>query len=90
MQHGAEGVEINIEGTLYPWHGTTRMADRISEELDLLRNNYPSLEYRADGQWVRLPRVEVPPSIWDSSRSRCASKFRRSHPTASTFGQDCH
>ena len=31
------------------------MRDRISQELALLRQHYPNLEYHEDGQWVRLP-----------------------------------
>ena len=38
------------------------MADRVKEELDLLRSVYPDLEYKqVDGvHWVRLQAIEIP------------------------------
>jgi hypothetical protein len=40
---------------------------RVEEELDLLRRNFPQLEYLADGQWVRIPEFGIPDSIWDQN-----------------------
>lgn len=33
---------------------------RIEQELELLRQFYPDLEYRGEGHWVLLPRYGVP------------------------------
>lgn len=38
---------------------------RLSDELDLLRNWFgPDLEFRQDGQWVRLPSYQLPAGLW--------------------------
>ena len=38
---------------------------RVDEELELLRRNFPELEYLANGNWVRLPRCVLPDALWD-------------------------
>ena len=38
---------------------------RVEQELELLRRNFPQLEYLAAGQWVRIPQYGLPDSIWD-------------------------
>ena len=38
---------------------------RIQQELELLRRNFPNLDYLAEGHWVRLPRYGFPRGIWD-------------------------
>lgn len=40
------------------------MNERLDEELALLRSAFPSLEHRADGQWVRIPAYPLPLGIW--------------------------
>ena len=40
---------------------------RLDEELELLRADYPDLEFLVDGLWVRLPRYEVPAELWRPS-----------------------
>lgn len=38
---------------------------RLDDELELLRNWFGSdLEFRAEGQWVRLPSYRLPPDLW--------------------------
>jgi len=38
---------------------------RLDEELDLLRNWFGTdLEFRPDGQWVRLTSYQLPPDLW--------------------------
>jgi hypothetical protein len=36
------------------------MQPRIEQELALLRQRYPDLDYRADGQWIRIPGYPLP------------------------------
>lgn len=40
------------------------MSARLAEELALLRTVYPDLEYRADGDWVRIPAYPLDESVW--------------------------
>lgn len=42
-------------------------AERLEEELELLRSAYPDLEYRAveGAHWVRIPSYPVPGGWWD-------------------------
>lgn len=37
---------------------------RVDEELALLRVRFPDLEYRPEGQWIRLPEYKVPAEVW--------------------------
>lgn len=38
---------------------------RIRAELDLLRSNFPALDYLADGHWVRLRDHAIPGEEWE-------------------------
>jgi len=41
-----------------------KVADRIEEELALLRSAYPDLEWRPDAFSIRIPKYPVPPGLW--------------------------
>jgi hypothetical protein len=57
------------------------MKDRVEEELALLRQFFPDLEYREEGHWVRLPRFQVPPEgHWKSSEVDVAFQFLPGYP----------
>ena len=40
------------------------MRERIERELEVLRQHFPNLGYREDGQWVRIPAYPLP-SGWN-------------------------
>src|ERR1700680_746491 len=41
------------------------VASRVEQELELLRRNFPHLEYVREGNWVRLPCYHLPGNMWD-------------------------
>jgi hypothetical protein len=58
---------------------------RLDEELQLLRNWFGSdVEFRAEGQWVRLPRYRLPPDGWaDETAEIC---FQIPDPPGAPYG----
>lgn len=63
------------------------MNARIEQELELLRQYYPDLEYRREGQWVLLPRFPVPQNVgWQLSEVAVAFQFPAGHPGPAPYG----
>ena len=62
------------------------MNDRISEELDILRQSYPGLEYVPSGQWVRIPDYSLPPG-WNRQATDVAFQIPSpGYPGAHPYG----
>ena len=42
------------------------MTERLEEELELLRTEYPDLDHRRDNgiEWIRIPSYPIPEEIW--------------------------
>lgn len=40
---------------------------RLDDELSLLRRRFPDLEFRPDGQWIRIPEYGIPEGLWRPS-----------------------
>jgi len=38
--------------------------NRVDDELALLRRRFDNIEYRPDGQWVRILTYAIPPDLW--------------------------
>lgn len=62
------------------------MSTRIEQELALLRRHFPDLEYRAEGQWVRLPRYPVPEDLWDRGETEVCFQILPGHPGQPPYG----
>ena len=61
------------------------MRDRINQELSLLRQHYPTLEYHEDGQWVRLPAYPLP-ARWSLRTSVVVFQIPISFPGTPPYG----
>ena len=61
-------------------------ANRVDEELAHLRVNYPHLEYRPDGQWVRIPSYPVPPDVWKQSSVELCFLIPQQIPGQAPYG----
>ena len=61
------------------------MKERIDKELALLRQHFPNLEYRADGQWVRVPSYPLPEG-WTPSSPDVAFQIPIGFPGAPPYG----
>ena len=55
------------------------MQERIEQELALLRTRYPDLEYRGEGQWVRIPSYPIA-SGWNRTGSPIAFQIPPGFP----------
>jgi hypothetical protein len=62
------------------------MSPRIEQELALLRRYFPDLEYRAEGQWVRLPRYILPGEIWNRNETEVCFQILPGHPAQPPYG----
>jgi hypothetical protein len=61
------------------------MNERIKQELELLRKRYAGLEYRDDGQWVRIPGYTLPEG-WNRSSTDVVFQIRPDYPGAPPYG----
>jgi hypothetical protein len=60
------------------------MTERIEKELVLLRKHYPRLEYRDDGQWVRIPDYPLPDG-WNRENTDVAFQIPIGFPGAPPY-----
>jgi len=61
------------------------MRERIEQELALLRQRYPDLEYREDGRWVRIPSYGLP-SGWNRPKTDVAFQIPVGFPGTPLYG----
>lgn len=61
------------------------MQERIEQELVLLRGRWPDLDYRPDGQWIRIPGYPLP-SGWNRTTTDVAFQVHVSHPGTPPYG----
>ncbi len=61
------------------------MDDRVEQELALLRERYPDLEYRTEGRWVRIPSYPLP-SEWSHSSTDVAFQIPVGYPATPPYG----
>jgi Prokaryotic E2 family E len=59
---------------------------RVAEELELLRRNFPELEYLVSGHWVRIPRYGLPDSIWDRDHVEVCFQIPEQIPGQAPYG----
>lgn len=59
---------------------------RIEQELALLRRYFPDLEYRVEGQWVRLPRYPIPGNLWNCGEPEVCFQIPPGHPGQQPYG----
>lgn len=55
---------------------------RVDDELALLRHRFDTLEYRVDGQWVRIPNYTIPNELWQPSLIQVAFQIPPDAATA--------
>ena len=61
------------------------MQERISEELALIRQRFPDVQYREEGQWVRIPSYPLPEG-WNREATSVAFQIPDSHPGTPPYG----
>lgn len=60
--------------------------ERIRQELLMLRNAWPDLEYTADGHWVKIPRYWSGEGIWQISEPEVCFQIPASLPGQAPYG----
>jgi len=61
------------------------MQERIDQELILLRNRWPNLEYVKEGQWIRIPSHALPEG-WNPSVIDVAFTIPVQYPGTPPYG----
>lgn len=61
-------------------------AERIEQELALLRAAYPDLEYRPEGHWVRLPNYPAAEETWGRSSVEVSFQIPEQIPAQQPYG----
>lgn len=61
------------------------MQERIINELAILRNTYPDLEFKEDGCWVRIPDYLLHPG-WNRNKTDAAFQIPAGYPGAHPYG----
>lgn len=61
------------------------MEERIQQELALLRSRYPTLEYKDEGRWVRIPSYPLPAG-WNRSATDVAFQIPVGYPGTPPYG----
>lgn len=61
------------------------MSSRIEQEVALLRQRYPDLDYVENGCWVRIQAYPLPDG-WDKTAIPVAFQIPRGYPGAAPYG----
>lgn len=61
------------------------MQERIDKEVELLRQHFSNLEYRSEGQWVRIPAYALP-SGWVPEVCNVAFQIPTAFPGTPPYG----
>lgn len=61
-------------------------AERIAQELELLRSSFPTLEYVPEGQWVRIPSYPLPEAVWGRSAVEVCFQIPEAIPAQGPYG----
>ena len=56
------------------------MDERIKQEIEVLRQHYPALEYWPDGQWVKIPAYIIAAPGWSSTQTAVAFQIPIAFP----------
>lgn len=62
------------------------MSQRIEQELDLLRRQYPDLQYSEADRWILLPRYELPRGVWDRESAQVCFQIPSGYPGNKPYG----
>ncbi len=62
------------------------MKERVDQELELLGKDYPSLEYREEGRWVRIPKYPLPTGVWNLEETEVSFQIPEGYPGQPPYG----
>ena len=66
------------------------MNDRIKQELELLKKEYPNLEFKEEGQWIFLPEYRLPIDIWNKDSTAVCFQIPAAYPGEAPYGFFIH
>ena len=61
------------------------MQERVEAELELIREQFPDVEYRDEGRWVFIPSYDLPQG-WNRDVTPVAFQINNGHPTDLPYG----
>ena len=61
------------------------MEERIRQELPLLRQRWPDLEYRPDGHWIKIPSYPLPLG-WNRNVTDVSFQIKVGYPGIPPYG----
>ena len=61
------------------------MQERIEQELALIRQKFPDVEYREEGRWVRVSSYPLPQG-WNREMTDVVFQILEGHPTTPPYG----
>lgn len=56
------------------------MNERNSQELEILRHDYPKLEFREEGSWIYIPDYKLPEGIWNRDLTAVCFQIPLAYP----------
>ena len=61
------------------------MQERIEEELELIRQRFPDVEYQEEGYWVCVSSYSLPEG-WNRETTEVAFQISQGHPGTPPYG----
>ena len=61
-------------------------AERITQELELLRDVFPDLEYVEAGHWVRIPQYPIDDEVWGRASVEVCCQIPEQIPGQAPYG----
>lgn len=62
------------------------MTERIEQEIKLLKQEYPDLEFKDEGMWVRIPKYPLPKNIWNRDFTQICFQIPAGYPGNPPYG----
>ena len=62
------------------------MTERIEKELEVLRHEYPTLEFIENGLWIKIPKYPTPAGVWNRDESDVAFQIPPGYPGQAPYG----
>jgi hypothetical protein len=62
------------------------MLERIQKELELLRREYPTLEYNENGHWIKISGYKLPVGLWNREQTSVLFQIPTGYPGQAPYG----
>jgi hypothetical protein len=66
--------------------GVREMLERIQKELELLKREYPTLEYNENGHWIKISDYKLPLGLWNREQTTIVFQIPSGYPGQAPYG----